>query len=271
MSVFTSDQHHDVKTLRRLIGRRSARFDELLCVVEGPKVLSEALAGGHTVRTVFVDGHAEVPAVTEAVDRGATLRRLAPGLLSKMSDTVTPQPVLAIVESPVVDMETLSPPPHGLVVVGVDISDPGNAGTMIRSAELSGAVAIVFTGASVDVTSPKVVRSSAGALFHLPVVQAPDTIEALRYLSGEGFQLIGTAVRGRSRVYTTSGLLVGRIAIVLGNEAHGLDEQVSAAIDDWVTIPMVGRTESLNVAMATSVLCFEAARQRTTDDAAEKV
>ncbi len=263
MSVFTSDQHQDVKSLRRLLGRRSARFDELLCVVEGPKVLSEAMAGGHSVRTVFVDGHVEDPVVTEAVKRGATLRRLAPGLLSKLGDTVTPQPVLAIVESPVVEMESLSPWPSGLVVVGVDISDPGNAGTMIRSAELSGAVAIVFTGASVDVTSPKVVRSSAGALFHLPVVQTADTVAALRCLSKAQFRLLGTAVRGDSHPYTTSGLLSGAVAIVLGNEAHGLDESASAEIDAWITIPMVGRTESLNVAMAASILCFEAARQRS--------
>ncbi len=261
--MFTSDQHADVKTLRRLIGRRSARSDEMLCVVEGAKVLAEALAGGHRVQTVFVDGHAELPAVNQALAHGAVVRRLAPGLLSKLGDTVAPQPVMAIVESPLVSLKFLSPWPAGLVVVGVDISDPGNAGTMIRSAELSGAVAAVFTGSSVDVTSPKVVRSSAGALFHLPVVQDTDAPSTLRYLSDQGVRLFGTAVRGDSVPYTKSGLLAGRVAIVLGNEAHGLSREVSDLIDAWITIPMQGRTESLNVAMATSVLCFEAARQRS--------
>ncbi len=262
MSAFTSDQHVDVKTLRRLIGRRSARSDELLCVVEGVKVLAEALAGGHRVGTVFVDGHTEHPVVTEAAASGAVVRRLAPGLLAKLGDTVAPQPVVAIVESPLVTLESLSPWPGGLVVVGVDISDPGNAGTMIRSAELSGAVAAVFTGSSVDVTSPKVVRSSAGALFRFPVIQDVEASPTLSYLSEEHFRLLGTAVRGDSVPYTQSGLLTGAVAIVLGNEAHGLADEVSGLIDTWITIPMHGHTESLNVAMATSVLCFEAARQR---------
>lgn len=262
MSAFTSDQHQDVKSLRRLIGRRSARSDDMLCVVEGAKVLAEVLAGGHTVQTVFVEGHSELPEVTEAAGRGAVVRRLAPGLLSKLGDTVTPQPVLAIVESPLVTLESRSPWPEGLVVVGVDISDPGNAGTMIRSAELSGAVGVVFTGTSVDVTSPKVVRSSAGALFHMPVVQTSDVGDTLRYLSNERCRLLGAAVRGNSQVYTATDLLTGFVGIVMGNEAHGLDSDVERLIDEWITIPMHGRTESLNVGMATSVLCFEAARQR---------
>jgi RNA methyltransferase, TrmH family len=267
---FTSDQHADVKLLRRLLGRRSARLDEMLCVVEGPKVLAEAIRGGHRVNVVFVEGHGELGVVEEAVTRGAVLRRLAPGLLAKLGDTVSPQPVLAIVESPVLEIASLSPISAGLVVVGVDIADPGNAGTIVRSAELSGAVAVVFTGSSVDVTSPKVVRSSAGALFHIPVVQGADTIGVLQYLSTEGFRLLGTAVRGDSRSYTDAGLLTGSVAVVFGNEAHGLSDAAGESLDGWITIPTGGLTESLNVAMAASVICFEAARQRAASGSSDQ-
>jgi RNA methyltransferase, TrmH family len=239
-----------------------SRAESGVCVVEGEKVLAEAVAAGAEIVSLFIDGDFDSALIASVAESGVPSRRLMSGALASIVDTVTPQPVVAVVASPLRKLTDLSPIPAGLIVVGVDIQDPGNAGTMIRSAELSGAVAVVFTGASVDVNSPKVVRSSVGALFHIPVVQTDDTELALQYLSEEHFRLLGTAVRGDAVAYSQNRVLTGFVAVVLGNEGNGLTDLVAAQMDGWITIPMHGRTESLNVGMATSILCFEFARQR---------
>ncbi len=155
-----------------------------------------------------------------------------------------------------------------LVVVLDRLSDPGNLGTIVRSAEAAGVDVVVLTPGSVDVYSPKVVRSSAGALFHVPVVVAE-----LDAVGAAGLEVVGTSSHGsaaRTVVPCTEADLTGRVALVMGNEAAGLpDDWVDAAgpIRRWVTIPHRGRGESLNVAMATTLLVFEAARQR---DAAQR-
>ena len=133
------------------------------------------------------------------------------------------------------------------------LADPGNAGTIIRSAEAAGADAVVLTPGSVDPYNPKVVRASAGSLFRIPVVEA--TLESL-----SGYRRLGTSSHRGDRY--TDPVYHGRVAVVVGNEAHGLDDD--AAIDQWITIPHAGPAESLNVAMAATVLAFEVARQRST-------
>ncbi len=143
------------------------------------------------------------------------------------------------------------------------VTDPGNLGTILRSAEAAGADLVVTTPGSVDPYNPKVVRSSAGAVFHVPVVTA--TIEEV---AAAGLELFGTSSHrhpGRTVTSHTDADLSGRIAIVMGNEAAGLPDDWNddaGPIRSWVTIPHQGRSESLNVAMATTVLVFEAARQR---------
>ena len=145
-------------------------------------------------------------------------------------------------------------PDHAsFVLVADQLADPGNAGTIIRSAEAAGADAVVLTPGSVDPYNPKVVRASAGSLFRVPVVEA--TLASL-----SAFRRLGTSSH-RGDLYTDP-VYHGRVAVVVGNEAHGLDDD--AEIDQWITIPHSGPAESLNVAMAATVLAFEVARQRST-------
>ena len=173
-------------------------------------------------------------------------------MLERVATTQTPQPLLAVVRYRPAAAEVLRG--AGFVLVAAGLSDPGNLGTVLRTAEAAGADAVVLTPDTVDVTNPKVVRASAGALFQVPVV---DPLE-LAELRGFGLRAIGTSSR-RGDAYTDVDL-TGRVAIVVGNEAHGLSDD--AAIDEWITVPHAGRAESLNVAMAAAVVCFEAARQR---------
>ena len=171
---------------------------------------------------------------------------LADGVMERLASTDRPQPNIALVAIPDrgVDLAAVS---H--LVILDRLNDPGNLGTILRSAEASGADAIVLTPGSVDPYNPKVVRASAGALFHVPVIEA-----TLADVAGHGIRLVGTSShRGTSH---TAFDWSGRIGIVLGSEAHGLDED--APVDDWVRIDHRGRAESLNVAMAATLLVFQA-------------
>jgi TrmH family RNA methyltransferase len=221
-------------------------------------VLSEALAAGVAIEAVFTAPGTADPVVDAAYHAGARVFELGPGVLEKVADTVTPQPVLAIV--PYVDVPLAALRQATFVVVLVDVRDPGNAGTVLRSAEAAGAAGVVCCRGSVDIFNPKTVRASAGSVFHVPVVVGGDAVQVLEQVGGWGLRRLGAAAHVGTDYATTD--LSGPIALVMGNEASGLPEGVAGELDALVSIPMAGRSESLNVGMATAVLCFEAARQR---------
>jgi TrmH family RNA methyltransferase len=248
-------QNPRIAELRRLIGRRSSRSAEI--VLEGPRTVREALEGGCVPSTVIVpesgEDHPlldELPASVEViVTRDKAFARLAP--------SVSPQPMLALVERPVGELPTTFGV-DDVAIVLVEVSDPGNVGTLIRVADAVGAVAVVCIGGA-DPWGPKTVRSSAGSVLRVPVV-ALDSIEAASAaLRTAGARVIGTDVR--DGVPHDGGVLDGPVAIVLGSEPHGLDRS-AIDVDAWVRIDMPGNTESLNVAMAGTILAYEARRAR---------
>lgn len=254
-------------------------------MAEGVEVVRTALAAGCAPESLYVaneglsgtPGDAGAPggadagppgapttggsaaAVTElmarATELGARCYELAPGVMDRVADTVTPQPVMAVF--PMVHVPAV-PAGAGLVVVMVDVRDPGNAGTVLRTADAAGVDAVVCCGGTVDPYNPKTVRSSAGSLFHVPLVLGEEPASVLRGLAGAGLRRLGAAARGGDD-YSTVDWTVPT-AIVLGNEANGLPGTLP--LDGLVGIPMAGRAESLNVGMACAVLCFEALRQR---------
>jgi len=257
--------HHEaVQRLRSLIGRRSTRQAEKVFVVEGTKVLAEALRAGAEIESVFIDSQAAGPAeravAAACAEAGIRVLELRPGVLGRASDTVTPQPVAATVRMVDVGFADLRSARLDLIVICVDVRDPGNLGTILRSAGAAGAGAVVCCAGSVDLYNPKTVRSSAGMLFHVPVVAGADATQVLDEAGRWGLQRWGTAV-DQGRHYTEVDL-AAPVALVLGNEAHGLPRTVGMHLDGMLTIPMAAGAESLNVATTAAVLCFEAARQR---------
>lgn len=233
-------------------------------VVEGVKLLVSALDGVAPVEAIFVDDRArstpDVAAVLDAArQRGIRVFDLAPGVLERVADTVTPQPVLAVVEMPRATLDELAG--STFVVVCVDVRDPGNAGAVIRVAHAAGAQAVVCCEGTVDPFNPKTVRASAGSVLHVPVVVAGDAGEVLDTLGGQGLRRLAAVSRGGT-AYTEVDL-ASPFALVLGNEANGLPPQLEERLDTLVTIPMGGGAESLNVSTAAAVLCFEAARRRS--------
>jgi RNA methyltransferase, TrmH family len=253
-----------VQQLRLLTSRRSARWAARRFVAEGAKLLDEALRSGAPVESVFVDpatateAHRELAA--QARRAGATVHEVQPGVLDRVCDAATPQPVTSIIA--MVDGPLDAIPVDGFTVVCVGLADPGNAGTVIRSAAASGSGAVVFSAGAVDMYNPKTVRASAGAMFRLPVVAGdghePDAV--LQFLGSRQVVRVAAVARG-GRAHDEHDW-TGPTALVLGNETHGLGAGLESGIDVGVTIRMDREVESLNVAMAATVLCFEAARQR---------
>jgi TrmH family RNA methyltransferase len=255
-----------VRRIRRLLAQRSARQTEGAFVVEGTNVLDAALDGEADIEAFFAapEAEAECPALLDrAAERGTPIHRLAPGVLERVAGTVTPQPVLAVARRrplTLPDLTTGEAPEPRLLVVGVDVRDPGNAGTLVRSTEAAGAHGVIFCRGSVDVTNPKTVRASAGALFHVPVVEGCDPQEVLGVLGDLGLMRIAAVAHDGERPDRVD--LNRPLALVFGNEAHGLPAEVLDRVDTRVTIPMPGRSESLNLGMAASILLYEARRQR---------
>ena len=239
-----SFNNRNVQQLRRLLGRRDARSEAGSFVVEGAVLIGEAIAAGWDVVAEYVAPDAEPLS-------GAPWHRLADGVIERVASTEHPQPHLAEVRA------SVGHDPLGaaqLVLVADQLNDPGNLGTILRSAEAAGADAVVLTPGSVDPYNPKVVRASAGAIFHVPVVQT-----SLEGVAAAGLRLVGTSSHLGDAFEAAD--WSGRIAIVMGSEAHGLPDD--APVDAWVRIAHHGRAESLNVAMAATLLVFEAARHRS--------
>lgn len=219
--------------------------------------MEEALDAGADLRVVYAPVGTDHPVLHRAEAAGVPVRRLATGVLERVADAATPQPVLAVAGLVDVPIEAVD---ADLVVVAVDLRDPGNAGTILRSARAAGAGAVVLCGDSVDLHGPKAARASAGALFRIPVVEAGDPLDVLDRLGARGLRRLAAVARGGPAHDAVD--LTGPVALVLGNESAGLADEVLAACDATVTIPMAAGTESLNVAVSAAVLCFEAARQR---------
>jgi TrmH family RNA methyltransferase len=215
-------------------------------VVEGPVLIAEAAEAGWEIEAEFVAPEA-------AFISDGPVFELAERVLERVGSTERPQPNLAVVRIPAAALALADLGERAVVVVADQLSDPGNLGTILRSCEAAGVDAVVLTPGSVDPFNPKVVRASAGALFNVPVVSA-----SLGEIRSAGFRLIGTSSHLGDR--HTEADWSGRVAIVLGNEAHGLADD--ADVDRWVRIEHRGRAESLNVAMAATILVFEATRDR---------
>jgi TrmH family RNA methyltransferase len=261
-----SIRHPTIRRLRRLSGRRSARSSECAFVIDGPTLLGDALDAGVPLDEVVAEARCPADLLARAAEAGAGVRSVDDGVLARVTDTVTPQPVAAIARFADVPPGTAAAAAGPLALVLVGVRDPGNAGTLLRSAEAAGAGAVLFCDGSVDPYAPKCVRASAGSVFRVAVTRSGDAGEALACLASAGLGTLATVARG-ARSYDEVDL-ADPVALVLGNEAHGLPGDVAARVERAVTIPMVGRTESLNVGMSGTILCFESLRQRRQRDQA---
>jgi TrmH family RNA methyltransferase len=256
----TSLQNPRIQRARRL-HRRSARDKERAFIVEGPNAVGEALDSEIEVQEIFLDPAAGcAPAIRDSASaKGVPLFEVAPGPLAAMTEATTPQGVLAIASMNDVELDELPNAPS-LVLVLAEVRDPGNAGTLLRSAAAAGADAVIFVGGSVDPYGPKTIRASAGAALSTCLIRSVAVADVFDALRNRGVAVLAAGMEGSTAIDETD--CRRPIALVVGNEAWGLPPEVLQAADETVSIPMPGRTESLNAAMAGSIMLFEALRQR---------
>ena len=266
-----------VRGLRRLARDRGYRHERRAFVVEGPGLVSDALDAGLDVGMVVVPESALDDArvgsrleslLAQADVTGADVGTVPDNIFDGLSSTGTPQPALA--EVGFVDMDTdvmlAAVQPGCPLLVLVELADPGNVGTLLRSAEAFGAAGVLIVG-GVDLYNPKVVRAAAGSAFRLPLatVGYESILEMLGRLSEAGIDTWATVPLGGAKL----GDVVAtdqQVAIVLGNEPHGLDATVLAACNGTATVETAGGVDSLNVAVAGSVALYELRRSRNTDN-----
>ncbi len=258
-----------MKAARRL-QRRVHRSEEGLFLAEGAKALTEALLVPGGVVEVFatVDGAEEYAALRKAVDdAGVPWTPVAQDAIAALSKAVTPQGIVAICRRVDVDLGALldAALPAGtepLLAVGANVRDPGNAGTMIRTADAAGAAGVVLAGQSVDLYNDKTVRATVGSLWHLPLALQRDPADAVRALQARGCVVLAADAAGETDLFAADTLLTGPVAWLFGNEAWGLPEELAALADHRVSIPIYGRAESLNLATAAAVCLYATARAR---------
>ncbi|MET7949964.1 RNA methyltransferase [Micromonospora sp. NPDC005324] len=253
-----------VVAARRLQRRRdrdaTGRF-----LAEGPQAVREALARPQVVTELFgtttaLDRYPELAATAARAD--VPVSEVTDDALAALTETVAPQGLVAVCRHLDVSLEQALAGAPRLVAVLAEIRDPGNAGTVLRTADAAGAGAVIFAGDAVDPYNGKCVRASAGSLFHVDVVRAPDPVTVIDALRAAGLSIFATTGYGDNDLddLTDYGRLVGPTAWLFGSEAHGLSEELTAAADTTVRVPLYGRAESLNLAAAAAVCLYASAR-----------
>jgi len=259
--MITSSQNSKIKQIRALLTNRQDRQQEKVFVIEGVRLAEEAARAG--VKPELALFSSELSArgrelVENFASAGCAVEEVEVRILHSLSDTDTPQGILAVVPQ----LEGQLPKDWDLLVVLDQIRDPGNLGTILRSAVAAGAQGLVLTPGSVDVYSPKVVRAGMGAHFRLPLLTLdwPEISAACKQNRPAPAALLIADSDGGSPCWQTD--LRQPVALVIGSEAEGPQPAAFAAADGLLHIPMPGKAESLNAAVAASILLYEVVRQR---------
>ncbi|MFC9896000.1 TrmH family RNA methyltransferase [Nocardia sp. NPDC127579] len=244
--------------------RAQARRKSGLFLAEGANSVESALDTGRVQELFFSSKAAEREheLVAGAAARGVRTTLVSDRAAEMLGETVTPPGLVAVcrqVDVPLTDILDASP---RVLAVPVEISDPGNAGTLIRVADAVGADGVVLAGDSVDPHNGKTVRACAGSLFHVPIARARDIDAALTALEDAGIALLATTARGEVDLDDADEILGGPVAWLFGNEAHGLDRAVVARATHRIRIPIHGRAESLNLAAAAAICLYGNSRIR---------
>ena len=265
MEFVTSVNNQRVKDVANL-KLKKYRAESGLFFAEGLRAVQEAVEYAEVTDLFFTAAEEEKLSeiLKTAKEKDVRLYQADAKVMAKLSDTKTPQGVLAVIRIPEYGLKKLRPGTasdnNAPVIILDRIQNPGNLGTIIRTADAVGALGIILLEGCVDAYSPKVVRASMGSLFHLPVVQDIFPEEALTWCYRNGYEPAATAMKGAANLYKTD--ISKKMAFIFGNEANGVSEELQAAAETRLFIPMAGQAESMNVAMAAGIVLFEGLRQR---------
>lgn len=248
------------KWVKRLNGLKlkKNRDKEGVFIAEGLRLIGEIPAGAAEVYAVSESFAAEND--LEKYEKQAEVLCLSDGLFASVCDTESPQGILAVCKKLAWDEAAVFARERPFFLLAEELNDPGNLGTVIRTADACGADAVFLSKGSVDLYNPKVLRSTMGSLFHVPVFQNVSLEEISEKLKAAQIPLYAAHLKGESYPYALP--LQDACGFLIGNEARGLSEKAAALCDRWVKIPMPGQAESLNASIAAGVLLYEVVRQR---------
>ena len=259
-----TSRHNPRIKLFRALAQRKFRDREGAFVLDGVLQVAAALDSGLRLRDVFwceallVSEHGRT--LTARVGHETALDEVSEHVFRALSDRAEPQGIAAIAERPEARLSDLSLSPDGVLLALEDIRDPGNLGTIIRTADAAGADGVVTLGRSVDPYDPKVVRATMGSLFHVHVAETESPAELAAWARANGARIYAASTGGAQAHFEAE--FSGRTAFLIGNEARGLSAEALECADAVIRIPMLGRAESLNAATAAAVLIYEVVRQR---------
>jgi TrmH family RNA methyltransferase len=255
VSELLSERSARIVAARKLT-RRAGRDAAGAFLAEGRQAVAEALARPRSVREVFATEAAAAAAADLLRAAGVPVRLVSEKAAASLSETVTPQGLVAVCALRDVPAETVVADPPRLVVALAEVNDPGNAGTVLRTADACGAGAVIFGAGSADPFGGKVVRASAGSLFHVDVVRSAPLERLLPGLQAAGVTVLAADGGGETSLDDLTTELAGPVLWLFGNEARGLPADLARTADARVRIPMRGRAESLNLAAAAAICLY---------------
>ncbi|EMS71507.1 TrmH family RNA methyltransferase [Ruminiclostridium cellobioparum] len=262
MNYIQSSQNSTIKEIKALHQKKHRDSHEMY-FVEGIRFVSDAVDNGQVIIKAVISDRLESLnggelLISKLSEVCSDIYNVPDKLFKEISDTQSPQGVLAVLKKRTAGIgEALR---QGKSVVVLDsLQDPGNVGTIIRTADAAGVSAVLMTRGCVDVYSPKVLRSTMGSVFHLPIIEDLDIINTIQLLKSSGYKVIASHLHGQNNYYDED--LTCKSAIIVGNEANGISEETAALSDKLVRIPMPGKAESLNASVAASIMIYELVRQ----------
>lgn len=261
--VISSRQNNIVKYVRGLREKRN-RDKEGCFIVEGVRSVHEAVLAGVTIRKLVLTERGQKHPLTNEIITNLSsevqIVRVTDEVMEFMSETESPQGIIALVSTPQITLKDLEVTQSSSFVVIDGVQDPGNVGTIIRSADAFGIGAVILTKGCADIFNSKTLRSTMGSVFHLPVLQDVTQQDLISFLKENSFFIAATTLEETSRFLPDVEFL-WPLALVFGNEGKGVSPEISGSADVLVKVPMLGSAESLNVAVTSGIVLYEASRR----------
>jgi len=259
--MISSASNPQIKNIMLLQKRSKARMEQGTFVIEGIKMFEESREGGYLIKAYFSESFYEGKlAENPSYFLDFPYEVVQDSVLKETSDTLTPQGIIAVVKKPEYNLEQIISDPNANLVLLEDLRDPGNLGTILRTAEGAGVTGIVLSNTSVDMYNPKVIRSTMGAIYRMPFVYVENFKETLMDIKKNEITIYAAHLAATCAYDEVD--YQQKCAIMIGNEANGLSDEVAHLSNQYIKIPMAGKLESLNAAIAAAILMYEVYRQK---------
>lgn len=258
--MISSLNNSRIKNVIQLQKKSKIRKEQKAFIVEGIKMFFEAPKEQILEAYVSESFYEEKQLEDLNYFKGYQIEVVSDSVFKEISDTQTPQGILAVVRQLEYRLEDVIKDENCNLVVLEDLRDPGNVGTILRTAEGAGVTGVILSKASVDIFNPKVIRSTMGSIYRIPFVYVEDILEAIECIKSEGITLYAAHLAGNK--YYDEEDYTGKCGILIGNEANGLSKEISEKADRLIKIPMAGKVESLNAAIAAAILMYEVYSQK---------